>query len=96
MCKSEDQARKFAKEMPSNSKIWPCLFTCSDTTGEKDFEEFFTENEILDMHRFENLGVIKNELNFDETKLDFFTSEIIRIQKQNCGIEMKLSHCFMK
>ena len=35
------------------------------------------------MHRFENLGVIKNELNFDETKLDFFTSEIIRIQKQN-------------
>ena len=49
------------------------MFTASDTTGEKDFEEFFTENEVLDMNRFENLGVIKNDLNFDEEKLNFFT-----------------------
>ncbi len=82
ICKTEDEARQLAKKTSSNNKIWPCLFTNSDTTGEKDFEEFFTENEILDMDRFENLGVIKNKLNFDETKLDFFMSEIIRIQKQ--------------
>jgi UDP-N-acetylglucosamine 4,6-dehydratase len=54
------------------SEVWPCLFTTSDTTGEKDFEEFFTDNETLNMNRFQNLGIIKNEpVNFDES-IHFF------------------------
>lgn len=70
-CKDEDEARELVKTLPKEGK-WPCLFTSSDTTGEKDFEEFFTENEILDMTRFENLGIIKNEAIFDEEKLNYF------------------------
>ena len=65
LCKDEDEARELAKTLPQQGK-WPCLFSSSDTTGEKDFEEFFTDNETLDMDRFENLGVIKNEANFNE------------------------------
>src|SRR5690606_1485284 len=61
LCQSEDEARELIKTLPSEGKL-PCLFTTSDTTGEKDFEEFFTENEVLDMDRFQNLGVIKNKL----------------------------------
>ena len=57
-------------------KKWPCLFTGSDTTGEKDFEEFFTENETLDMDRYYNFGIIKNEPNFDQLKLEGFTTFI--------------------
>lgn len=57
-------------------KIWPCFFTSSDTTGEKDFEEFYTENEVLDMDRFAKLGVIKNEPEFSEQALNRFTKEI--------------------
>ncbi len=64
LCESEDEARELAKTLPSQGK-WPCLFTDSDTTGEKDFEEFFTDQETLDMQRFENLGVIKNEAIFN-------------------------------
>ena len=60
LCESEDEARELAETLPALGK-WPCLFTSSDTTGEKDFEEFFTDKETLDMARFENLGVIKNE-----------------------------------
>lgn len=30
----------------------------SDTTGEKDFEEFYVEGETVDMERFRSLGVI--------------------------------------
>lgn len=71
LCKDEDEARELAKTLPSQGK-WPCLFTSSDTTGEKDFEEFFTDAETLDMERFENLGVIKNEAHFDEEKLNNF------------------------
>jgi len=74
-CKDEDEARELVKTLPSQGK-WPCLFASSDTTGEKDFEEFFTENETLDMNRFENLGIIKNKAIFDEEKLKFFTQKI--------------------
>ncbi|MDM1086220.1 UDP-N-acetylglucosamine 4,6-dehydratase [Myroides odoratimimus] len=75
LCKTEDEARELVHTLPQEGK-WPCLFTESDTTGEKDFEEFFTDNEVLDMERFVNLGVIKNELFFEEEKLNHFTSVI--------------------
>jgi hypothetical protein len=39
----------------------------SDTLGEKDFEEFFTDKEILDLNKIENLGIIKNELILKKT-----------------------------
>lgn len=78
ICKTEDEARIFVKK--ENKGKWPCLFTESDTTGEKDFEEFFTENETLDMERFNNLGVIKNELNFDSEKLEIFENEISKMK----------------
>ena len=75
LCSSEDEARELMKTLPQEGK-WPCLFTRSDTTGEKDFEEFFTENEKLDMERFENLGIIKNELQIEESKIELFTQKI--------------------
>lgn len=81
LCKDEDEAREFLQKNP-NSKKYPCLFTPSDTTGEKDFEEFFTENEVLDMARFENLGIIKNEAIYDEKLLNDFEINIKNF-KQN-------------
>jgi FlaA1/EpsC-like NDP-sugar epimerase len=32
----------------------------SETSGEKTFEEFYTDEEVLDMNTFHALGVIKN------------------------------------
>lgn len=75
LCKDENEARELTKTLPSQGK-WPCLFTVSDTTGEKDFEEFFTDKEVLDMNRFDNLGIIKNEALFDEDKLNHFERTI--------------------
>ena len=75
LCATEDEARELADTLPAQGK-WPCLFTDSDTTGEKDFEEFFTENETLDMARFQNLGIIKNEPLFNSELLEEFTKFI--------------------
>lgn len=75
LCESEDEARELAHTLPNEGK-WPCLFTASDTTGEKDFEEFFTDKETLDMSSFESIGVIKNEPIFDDAKLNNFSSTI--------------------
>jgi FlaA1/EpsC-like NDP-sugar epimerase len=71
LCATEDEARQLVETLPAQGK-WPCLFSDSDTTGEKDFEEFFTENETLDMARFQNLGVIKNEPLFNPLLLEEF------------------------
>ncbi len=81
LCENEQQARKLAKTLPKEGK-WPCLFTPSDTTGEKDFEEFFTHNETLDMQRFENLGIIQNELDFNPLLLEKFEYEIENMLKK--------------
>lgn len=74
-CGSEEEARDRAGELIAN-KQWPCYFFDSDTTGEKDVEEFYTEHEDLDIERFETLGVIKNQPNFDASKLDAFMESI--------------------
>jgi UDP-N-acetylglucosamine 4,6-dehydratase len=79
LCNTEDEARELIKTLPSQGK-WPCLFTSSDTTGEKDFEEFYTDKEVLDMERFENIGVIKNEPEFDNSKLNQF-EDVFKIFK---------------
>jgi len=75
LCEDENEARQFFSKQ-DKSKQWPCLFSASDTTGEKDFEEFYTKDETLDMDRFFNMGVIKNNLFFDENKLHHFESAI--------------------
>jgi len=75
ICTTEDEARELINTLPEQGK-WPCLFTDSSTTGEKDFEEFYTDKEILNMERFENLGVIKNSPEFNENQLNDFSNTI--------------------
>ncbi|MGL1044179.1 UDP-N-acetylglucosamine 4,6-dehydratase [Vibrio vulnificus] len=81
LCANEDEARELAKTLPAQGK-WPCLFTESDTTGEKDFEEFFTDKEVLDMARFENLGIIKNEPLYQPELLSLFEEQIAQMKDQ--------------
>ena len=80
-CSTEQEARDRSTELIS-SKQWPCYFFKSDTAGEKDFEEFFTNKEILDMNSFQNLGVIKNEPNFNSDILDNFLEVIHDLRAQ--------------
>jgi len=96
LCEDENEARKLAKTLPQTGK-WPCLFTKSDTTGEKDFEEFFTENETLDMNRFNALGVIKNEVSIvDNDKLDLFATTIAKFKQNKAWSKKDISSLFFK
>jgi FlaA1/EpsC-like NDP-sugar epimerase len=83
LCASEDEARELVSSLPQQGK-WPCLFTDSDTTGEKDFEEFFTNKETLDMEKFESLGVIKNEALFNSKLVAEFEETIAKL-KNDCA-----------
>ena len=95
LCSSEDEARELAKTLPEQGK-WPCLFTGSDTTGEKDFEEFFTENEVLDMQLFNNLGVIKNEAIFDSGLLTEFEISIQSMRDKRAWDKRSIVDLFFK
>lgn len=95
LCSSEEEARQMMETLPKQGK-WPCLFTSSDTTGEKDFEEFFTDKEVLDMNRFENFGIIKNEGNFSTDKIDLFTNTISEFKKSKKWNKEQLVDLFFK
>ncbi len=79
LCRSEKEARYLVKSLPEKG-LWPCLFTSSTTTGEKDFEEFYQSDENIDLNRFNNLGVIINTIDFNEDLLDGFESEIMALK----------------
>ena len=95
LCEDEESARKLAKTLPEEGK-WPCLFTSSDTTGEKDFEEFFTDNETLDMQKFTNLGIIKNEAVFDEKLLEEFEKTMMGFQEKRSWNKDQIVQIFFK
>ena len=78
-CATEEEARGRAAELIPTGK-WPVYFFGSDTTGEKDFEEFFTSSETLDMGRYASIGVILNSPEFVPANLDHFEAEIARIR----------------
>lgn len=95
ICETEEEARELIKTLPSERK-WPCLFTASDTTGEKDFEEFFTDNEVLDMDHFRNLGVIKNELKVENERLELFTNKIRQLKSEKRWTKQDIVDLFFK
>lgn len=78
-CNSDEEAKKFAATMASDSREWPVVYFRSDTTGEKDFEEFFVEGESLDMERFAALGVITESERRPRAEVDAFLSRLERI-----------------
>ena len=94
-CSTEEEARDRSNELIA-SKRWPCYFFKSDTTGEKDFEEFFTDKETLDMGKFKNLGVIKNDANFSSNMLDNFLKVINDLRAQTVWEKAPIVDLFNK
>ena len=94
-CSTEQEARDRSAELIT-SKRWPCYFFKSDTSGEKDFEEFFTDKESLDMDRFQNLAVIKNEARFDINRLDNFIEVISELRNQQIWDKKAIVDLFNK
>ncbi len=60
-CESDNEAIEKAAEIRRGGRRYPVHFSSSDTSGEKAFEEFYTEEERVDMDRFSSLGVITDK-----------------------------------
>ncbi len=75
-CASEDEARAKVEELAAQRK-WPVyFFEQSDTTGEKDFEEFYTDQERVDWDRFADIGIVKSDVGWDPASLERFEQTI--------------------
>ena len=78
-CASEDEARARVPELKVRRQ-WPVYFFASDTSGEKDYEEFYTATETLDLDRFGSVGVIKNGLEPDGGRVENFERRIRQLK----------------
>lgn len=56
---SDDEAKRIAHEMADGAKDYPVVYTASNTTGEKAYEEFYVPGEQVNMERFMSLGVVE-------------------------------------
>ena len=79
-CSSDEEARQKAAVLKNGARRYPVYFFASDTTGEKDLEEFYTVRETLDMDRFASIGVIKNAPEFEPAKLELFLERIATLK----------------
>jgi FlaA1/EpsC-like NDP-sugar epimerase len=74
ICQTEEEARQKALKLGPAPASYPIYFFASDTSGEKPYEEFYTDNEDRDLISFINLGVVKKTPKRNLTEIN----EIIR------------------
>ena len=70
LCDSDEEAIDKAEDLKNGSEKYPVHFDVSDTSGEKEYEEFFTDEEDVVMERFSSLGVVINKTIPDTDKID--------------------------
>lgn len=76
---TEEEAKRYASEMPFDNEVYPVVYFKSDTTGEKAYEEFFVPGERVNMKRFQSLGVIEDVAKRSVEEIDAFFYEMRNI-----------------
>jgi len=69
---SEKEAKEFDFDKHPNK--YPIYFFKTDTSGEKTYEEFYTEDEEYEINKYDSLGFIKTldiKISFEDVKSDF-------------------------
>ncbi|MDC1429227.1 UDP-N-acetylglucosamine 4,6-dehydratase [Emcibacteraceae bacterium] len=81
---SEDEARGRTDELAAQNK-WPCYFFKSDTSGEKPYEEFYSDEDTIDWDKFNDVGVIKwlNDTSEVSTRARNFLTEYATLREKD-------------
>ena len=75
-CASEQEALEKAEELENGSRQYPVYYSVSNTSGEKAYEEFYTEKESVDFHRLKALGVVTGKQIPDQERIQTFFAEL--------------------
>lgn len=95
LCQTEQEARSRIDELV-NQKRWPCYISDTDTTGEKMYEEFYTQTDDVYLDRFRDIGVLRMRFDIDKDRLEMFLQEIEDIKKRNTWSKDSLIDLFKK
>ena len=95
ICESEDEARRMIHDLKGQDK-WPCYFSSSDTTGEKAYEEFYMDHEIVDHSQFASLGIVKNSATASHAMLAQFLDSIADLRYSGNWTRQDIIHIFKK
>lgn len=91
-CVSEEEAKDYAvKNLPGKS--YPVVYFKSDTTGEKDFEEFVVDGESSDLNRFDSLGVITQTDNRSKEEVDTLIENLESIFHDRSFTKAQIVEC---
>lgn len=93
-CKSEEEAREIALTLVEDN-IWPCYFFNSDTTGEKDFEEFYVEGEVVDLTQYSNIGIVQNLEYKSKDLLSNFVKETLLMRNKKSWSKKEILDLFI-
>ncbi len=69
-CCSENEAIEKSDALKTGCNKYPVYFSASDTSGEKAYEEFYTDQEKFTLERFKALGVITEKPATDRSKVE--------------------------
>jgi FlaA1/EpsC-like NDP-sugar epimerase len=72
LVQSEKEAKEF--DFDKNPNKYPIYFFKTDTSGEKTYEEFFTEDEDYEINKYDSLGFINTpdvKISFEDVETDF-------------------------
>jgi len=75
VCTSEEEAKMVASQRKDN-KAYPVFYFNSDTSGEKTFEEFYTDEDIVNLEDYQSLGVIKNAKYIQNSEMELIIKDI--------------------
>ena len=68
-CESDEEAIDRADELKKGSRKYPVHYSASNTSGEKGYEEFYTDDETIDLDRLRALGIVTGKLIPDKEKI---------------------------
>jgi len=81
-CASDEEAIEKAEDLKKGSKKYPVFYSGSNTSGEKAYEEFYTDTESVDLDRLSALGVVTNKEIPDKEKVNALFEKLNQLFEQ--------------
>ena len=78
-CSSDEEAIEKAEDLKKGSLKYPVHYSGSDTSGEKAYEEFYTDSESVDLKRLKALGVVTDKEIPDKHKVEILFNELTSV-----------------
>ena len=82
-CKDGCEAIERMNDVNRNSSLYPVYYSGSNTSGEKSYEEFYTDDEKIDMDRFASLGVVLDKEKPNVRLVNNFLEELENVFNKN-------------